>query len=68
LALADRAFSFRAPAQLAERLRIAEQAYGGLARDPATAASITRELEIGCSGGCTEIRNALPFKGGCCGP
>lgn len=46
LALADRTFSFRAPAQLAERLRIAEQAYGGLARDPATAASITRELEI----------------------
>lgn len=43
--LADRTFSFRAPAQLAERLRLAEQAYGDLARDPATAARITRELE-----------------------
>ncbi len=46
MALADRTFSFRAPAQLAERLRTAEQAYGDLARDPATAARITRELEL----------------------
>ncbi|MEJ7894645.1 MAG: hypothetical protein WKF94_18590 [Solirubrobacteraceae bacterium] len=46
MALADRTFSFRAPAQLAERLRDAERAYRQLARDPAAAARVTRDLEI----------------------
>ncbi|CAN5490580.1 hypothetical protein BH20ACT19_BH20ACT19_05060 [soil metagenome] len=46
MALADRTFSFRAPAQLAQRLGSAEQAYAELARDPAKAARISRELEI----------------------
>lgn len=43
--LADRTFSFRAPAQFAERLRNAEQTYGKLARDP-VAFRVTRDLEI----------------------
>lgn len=46
MALADRTFSFRAPAQFAERLRSAEQAYGVLARDPVAAARVTHDLEI----------------------
>lgn len=46
MALADRTFSFRAPAQFAERLRNAEQAYGKLACDPVAAARVTRYLEI----------------------
>ncbi len=46
MALADRTYSFRAPAQFAERLLAAERAYRSLVRDPATAARITRELEI----------------------
>lgn len=46
MAPADRTYSFRAPAQLAERLRDAEHAYASLARDPQTAARISRELEI----------------------
>lgn len=46
MALADRTYSFRAPAQLAERLRDAEDAYARLARDPRTAARISRQLEI----------------------
>lgn len=46
MALADRTFSFRAPAELAERLCDAERAYAELALDPAVAAQISRELEI----------------------
>ncbi len=46
MALAGRTYSFRAPAQLAERLRVTEHAYQVLTRDPATATRITRELEI----------------------
>lgn len=41
-----RTYSFRAPAELAKRLRIAESAYQVLTRDPATATRVTRELEI----------------------
>lgn len=47
MALADRTFSFRAPAALADRLRDAERAYAQLALEPAVAAQISRELEIG---------------------
>lgn len=46
MALADRTFSFRAPADLSERVRRAEQVYAELADDPATAARISRDLEI----------------------
>ncbi len=46
MAIVDRTFSFRAPAELAERLRGAERAYAELALDPAVAAHISRELEI----------------------
>lgn len=46
MAIVDRTYSFRAPAELAERLRVSQRAYRILARDPATATRITRELEI----------------------
>lgn len=46
MALADRTFSFRAPAQFAQRLPSAARAYQALAADPATATRISRELDI----------------------
>ncbi len=46
MALADHTYSFRAPADLADRLRAAEQTYAELSADAAVAADITRELEI----------------------
>lgn len=46
MALADHTFSFRAPAELAKRLRAAEQSYVELAADARLAAHISRELEI----------------------
>ena len=46
MALADHTYSFRAPADLADRLRAAEQTYAELSADAALAADITRELEI----------------------
>jgi len=44
--IAGRTYSFRAPVGFGERLRVAEHAYRALARDPATAARIARELDI----------------------
>jgi len=46
LAQAGRTYSFRAPEQFAERLRVAEHGYQTLTRDPATASRITRALEL----------------------
>lgn len=47
MALADHTYSFRAPRDLADRLRAAERTYVALADDAALAAHISRELEIG---------------------
>jgi len=46
LALADHTFSFRAPAELAERLKAAERTYVELAADARLAVHVSRELEI----------------------
>jgi predicted DNA-binding protein len=47
MALADHTYSFRAPRELADRLRAAEREYAALGSDPTMAAHITRELDIG---------------------